>query len=316
MQKINEPAPYKGTEFNTYSRHVAVKTANRFPLITLTRPGTMYLVVILILLLTAINYSNHNILVVALFLLSLLVVSLVMAVRVFRGVELSLGEIKQVFAGQEVHVPVNFKRRSAGDAIALQIIVWLDNGDSLLSSLNLPGSESGIEQFSLSPRKRGRYNLIKVQISSSFPFGLFRVRRSFDVAQSFWVYVAPADDATTTTTKSGVRKTKRGKERGDSVFLRQYRLGDPVRRIHKKSLAMGQNILVKDIEVKAPDSQWLLWESLPDLAIEKRLQILTRQVLNADQQGRNYGLALPKGKVNPARGEAHKHQCLRMLAEY
>jgi uncharacterized protein (DUF58 family) len=113
-----------------------------------------------------------------------------------------------------------------------------------------------------------------------------------------------------------VKKTKRGKERGDSVFLRQYRLGDPVRRIHKKSLAMGQNILVKDIEVQAPDSQWLQWDKVRGLPIEQRLQVLTRQVLDADKQGKAYGLSLPNKKINPARGDAHKHQCLRTLAEF
>jgi uncharacterized protein (DUF58 family) len=100
------------------------------------------------------------------------------------------------------------------------------------------------------------------------------------------------------------------------VFLRQYRLGDPVRRIHKRSLAMGQNILVKDMEARAPDSQWLQWDGFSGLATEQRLQVLTRKVLDADKQGRTYGLAMPTGKINPAVGEAHKHRCLRMLAEF
>jgi uncharacterized protein (DUF58 family) len=272
----------------------------------------MYLVVNLILMVTAVNYSNHNILVVALFLLSLFAVSLVMAVRMLRGVALSLGEIRPVFLGQDVHVPVNLSLQHSSDAIALEIKFELDNGDSIIRRIKSPESGSGIEQIPLSPGNRGRYTLIKVQIASSFPFGLFRLRRTFPASSTFWVYATPLDK----TTAHGVRRNKRGSERGDSVFLRQYRMGDPVRRIHKKSLAMGQNILVKDMEAKAPDSQWLQWDGLRDLATEQRLQALTRQVIDAEQQGRTYGLAMPTGKINPAVGEAHKHRCLRMLAEF
>jgi uncharacterized protein (DUF58 family) len=311
MQKTNEPVFFAGTN-TADSQNTIAKAANQFPLVIPTRQGVMYLVVNLILWLTAINYSNHNILIVALFLLSLLAVSLVMAVRVFRGVELSLGEIRPVFMGQEVRVPIHFKLKRSGDAIPLDIKMELESGESIVRSLKLQGDESGVEQLCLSPGKRGRYRLVNMQISSSFPFGLFRIRRSFTVSQTFWVYVTPWDEMK----NSGVKKTRRGSERGDSVFLRQYRLGDPVRRIHKKSLAMGQNILVKDIEAQAPDSQWLQWDKTPDLATEQRLQVLTRQVLDADRQGKAYGMSLPNKKINPARGESHKHQCLRLLAEF
>ena len=312
MQKTNEPTFFTGKGVKSGIQNETAHVANSFPKIALTRPGVMYLVVNLILMVTAVNYSNHNILVVALFLLSLFAVSLVMAVRMLRGVGLSLGEIRPVFSGQNVRVPVNLSLKAGSDAIALEIKFELDNGVSIIRNLKAPESGSGIEQIPLSPEKRGRYTLIKVQIASSFPFGLFRLRRSFPASNTFWVYATPLNK----TTARGVRKNKRSNERGDSVFLRQYRVGDPVRRIHKKSLAMGQNILVKDVEAKAPDSQWLQWDGLRDLATEQRLQALTRQVLDAEQQGRTYGLAMPTGKINPAVGEAHKHRCLRMLAEF
>jgi uncharacterized protein (DUF58 family) len=312
MQKTSEPTFFDGKDAKPYSDNLTTSATNSFPKIALTRQGVMYLVVNMILMLTAVNYSNHNILVVALFLLSLFAVSLIMAVRMLRGVALSLGEIRPVFLGQDVHIPVKLSLQHSSDAIALEIKIDLDNGDSAMRGVKSPESSSGIETICLSPGKRGRYRLIKVQIASAFPFGLFRLRRTFPASATFWVYATPLDKTTT----HGVRKNKRGSERSDSVFLRQYRLGDPVRRIHKKSLAMGQNILVKDMEAQAPNSQWLLWDGFADMATEQRLQALTRQVLDAERQGRTYGLAMPGGRINPAVGEAHKHRCLRMLAEY
>jgi uncharacterized protein (DUF58 family) len=312
MHKTNEQAFLTGKETHPGSENQTTKNDNAFPRITLTRQGVMYFAVNLILVLTAINYSNHNVLVVAFFLLSLFAVSLVMAVWVLRGMVLSLGEIRPVFMGQEVIIPLKITFKRPEDVIPLEIKLELDNGESFVSATKSPDADSNMAKISLSPSKRGRYKLINVQIGSKFPFGLFYLRRSFAVQQTFWVYATPLDK----TTAAVVKKNKRGAERSDSVFLRQYRLGDPVRRIHKKSLAMGQNILVKDMEARAPDSQWLQWDGFSGLATEQRLQVMTRKVLDADKQGRTYGLAMPTGKINPAVGEAHKHRCLRILAEF
>ena len=312
MQKTNKTAFFTELAANPEPPNAVAQAVIPLPVVTPTRPGIMYLVVNGILLLTAINYSNHNILIVALFLLSLFVVSLVMAWRYFRGLELALGEVRPVFAGQDAYLAVNIKFNHCGDSLPLEMKVELDPGEPVVHATRVATDKPSVAQIPLTPGKRGRYNLIKLQISSTFPFGLFRIRRSLAVGQTFWVYANPAED----TTQRKSRNAGSGDEPGEGILLRQYRVGDPVRRIHKKSLAMGQNILVKDVEAQTSDMHWLQWDSLPELGNEQRLQTLTRRVLEAEQRGSPYGLSLPNGKINPAAGEAHKHQCLRMLAEY
>ena len=288
------------------------RSQNRYPAVSLTRQGIMLLVVSAILLLTAVNYSNHNILLIALFLLSLFTVSLLLVVRYFQRMDISLGEVTSVFLGQEIHLPLGIHLKHKGDEIPVVIKTQLDSGDTVIHEANLTDIESNSARFSLIPRKRGRYTIVNVLISTSFPFGLFRVQQSLATKRPFWVYPKPLVNGSKETGTSNHHNS----DTDDSIILRQYRLGDPVRRIHKKSLAMGQQVLVKDVEGLAHNLQWLRWEQLQDMTDEKRLQVLTQQVMDADRQGRSYGLSLPTGKVNPASGEAHKHHCLRMLAEY
>ena len=288
---------------------------SRYPSVSLTRQGVMYVVVTVILLLTAINYSNHNILIVALFIMSLFAVSLLMAVIRFQGMAINLGEVQPVFAGQEAQLLLDVSLKHSGETFPVEIQVGLDSGEVIVQEALLAEDELNKPQIRLTPEKRGRYTINNVLICTSFPFGLFRLQQSQATQQLFWVYPKPLEEALGRE-GGGNLDSKHGNDSHDSIILRQYRLGDPVRRIHKKSLAMGQTILVKDVEPHTPDSQWLLWDQRQNLTVEKRLQLLTQQVLEADHQGRSFGLSMPKGKINPSTGETHKHQCLRMLAEY
>jgi len=309
-KKANTPAVKLASTLRA-SQH----TRSQYLSISLTRQGVMYLVVNLILLLTAINYSNHNILLVAFFLLSLLAVSLLLAVHHFMGMEITLGEVTSVFLGQEAQLPFMIKLKHSGDALPVEIQAQLNSGQLLIQDANLCDGELNNLRFGLNPGKRGRHSISKVQVITGFPFGLVRVRQTLIAQRLFWVYPKPL---AAVSRKSGNEnhESKQSIDSDDSITLRQYRLGDSVRRIHKKSLTMGKNILVKDVDCQAPQVKWLMWDKLQSLACEKRLQILTQQVLDTDRKGWTYGLSLPNGKISPATGEAHKHNCLRMLAEY
>jgi uncharacterized protein (DUF58 family) len=48
--------------------------------------------------------------------------------------------------------------------------------------------------------------------------------------------------------------------------------------------------------------------------MEQKLSRLCAWVLQADQQGLDYGLRLPAVDIPPGSGEAHKRQCLEALA--
>jgi uncharacterized protein (DUF58 family) len=111
----------------------------------------------------------------------------------------------------------------------------------------------------------------------------------------------------------GSGKTTR---RGDDDFagLRNYVPGDAMPRIAWKALAREQGLQVKEFSAQQGQQLWLDWSQLPDIAQERKLELLTRWVLDADAQGVHYGLKLPDGEVMPQHGPAHRAECLRRLA--
>ena len=103
---------------------------------------------------------------------------------------------------------------------------------------------------------------------------------------------------------------------GDEDFsgLRNYVAGDAMPRIAWKALAREQGLQVKQFTSQQGRELWLDWSQLPNIAQERKLELLARWVLDADAQGLMYGLRLPDGEVAPQNNPAQRTECLRRLA--
>ncbi|MDH4283992.1 MAG: DUF58 domain-containing protein [Gallionellaceae bacterium] len=103
---------------------------------------------------------------------------------------------------------------------------------------------------------------------------------------------------------------------GDEDFsgLRNYIAGDSLQRIAWKSLAREQGFHVKQFSAQGGRELWLDWSLLQAMDGERKLEILTRWVLDADAQKLHYGLRLPGVELPPRHGLAHRADCLRALA--
>jgi uncharacterized protein (DUF58 family) len=103
---------------------------------------------------------------------------------------------------------------------------------------------------------------------------------------------------------------------GDEDFfgLRNYVAGDALPRIAWKTLAREQNLQVKQFAALQGRTLWLDWTVLPNISPERKLELLTRWVLDSDLQGLAYGLRLPDGETQPQNNPAHRTECLRRLA--
>jgi len=73
---------------------------------------------------------------------------------------------------------------------------------------------------------------------------------------------------------------------------------------------------VKQFSAQQGHTLWLDWSQLPNIAQERKLELLTRWVLDAEAQGMRYGLRLPERELQPAQGKMHRAECLRALALY
>jgi uncharacterized protein (DUF58 family) len=103
---------------------------------------------------------------------------------------------------------------------------------------------------------------------------------------------------------------------GDEDFsgLRNYVAGDAMPRIAWKALAREQGLQVKQFVAQQGRTLWLDWALLPNIAQERKLELLTRWVLDADAQGLICGLRLPDSEIAPQNNPSHRTECLRRLA--
>jgi uncharacterized protein (DUF58 family) len=151
------------------------------------------------------------------------------------------------------------------------------------------------------------------RIASSFPLGLFYSwSRRIEFAAPCLVYPRPAPP---TALPDGVATAAGARHSGDDfIGQREYLRGDSLRHINWKAVARGQGWYTKQFGGGEATELWLEWNATPGPDHETRLSVLCRWVLDAEQQGLRYGLRLPRQDIEPGRGAAHQHECLKALA--
>lgn len=171
-------------------------------------------------------------------------------------------------------------------------------------------------QLSLAAPRRGRLELGRVTVSSSYPLGLFRAWAYVDLRMRCLVYPRPAPrtGAPPLSPRRLSEQGDQGRGADDFVGFRTYHPGDSPRHVHWKAAARGQGLITKQFGGDRVEELWLDWVLLDGLDTEARLRRLCRWVLDAHGLGRSYGLRLPGTELAPARGEQQRRRCLEALA--
>ena len=166
---------------------------------------------------------------------------------------------------------------------------------------------------------RGRVRLGRMTIESRFPLGLFTAWTWTHPDRECLVYPRPAPpDRTGPPPASEAGVAQAGYARGEEDFdsLRQFRHGDPPRRIAWKAWARGGPLVVKEYTGSARSPLVLDLATVPGAGLEERIARLARWVLEAEARGDRYGLRLPDGELAPGAGLAQRNRCLARLAVF
>lgn len=273
--------------------------------------GFVYLGMLAALLLGSINHNNNLGYLLTFLLSGLLLVSLRQTWRNVQGIALGSGQSQPAFAGSEarfvLHLPAP-RQDHFGLLFALDAHwpcpVDLHAGKDRLIELVLPVHRRGLVQCE------------QLCISSSFPFGLFECRRRIAVELSCLVYPRPiasppVTEAEGDAPEQGISSRNVGR---DFSGISPYRPGDSLMRIHWKSLARGQGLHVTEFDELNSGGSLFSLERIPGADLEYKLSCLCYMVLSAASQGLRYGLLLGGQRIEPARGDRHKHRCLEALA--
>ena len=277
-----------------------------------TRFGLIFALVLFIMLLAAVNYNNGLAYGFTFMLATLAMVSMLYTHRNLSGLQVKVGHAAPVFAGSAVVFPVTLDNPGTLPRSA----VWLlGPGEPLRADL-APGVSVRVNLPQAAPR-RGYVRCPPLRLTSSFPFGLlytWSAGLQSDVRAI--VYPRPAPGGPPPPPRDASRHHPVGSrpEGDDFLGLRGHQAGDPPRHVHWKAAARGQGLLTKRFGGEGEGRLWLDWATTPGADTEARLSCLCRWVIDCEEQGMIYGLRLPRQVVPPARGAAHRHRCLSLLA--
>jgi uncharacterized protein (DUF58 family) len=277
-----------------------------------TRYGLGFALLLLLMLVGSINYSNSLGFLLTFLLTGLGLVAMLHTWRNLLGIGLEAGRAQPVFAGQEACFEIRLinPRTTERPDIRLQI------GRETVHARDLEAGESASASLAVTATRRGRLHLPRLRVATQYPFGLLEAWSYVELPMECLVYPAPGPRLTLADSPSydHSQRGDRGVGVDDFVALRPYRDGDSPKRIHWKSLAREQELSTKQFGGDRVERRWLDWDQLGNLDTEARLSRLCRGVLDACDQQLEYGLRIPGEEFPPARGQEHKDRCLRALA--
>jgi uncharacterized protein (DUF58 family) len=284
----------------------------RYIYILPTRQGLLYALILIAMLAGAINYTLSLGFVLTFLLASLGVVAMLHTWRNLAHLELAMGKLSPVFAGEQAYWEIVVSDPDGRERYAITLTHtkesahYLDISPNQRASVTLP----------LETRQRGWLRPGRLTVSTEFPLGLFHAWSYVEFDARLLVYPRPATAGlplpfAAMQASNGNRPGREGDE--DFSGLRTFQQGDSPKRIDWKASAREQGLLTKQFQGMSQDTLWLDWSSVPGNT-EQRLSQLTRWLLDARDTGQAYGLRLPQLEIPIGSGDPHEQRCLKALA--
>lgn len=282
-----------------------------------TRHGLAFAGVLVVMLAGSINYNNSLAYGLTFLLTSLALVSMLHSYRNLAGLSISARPANDVFSGNPAYFRISINNPGT---LARQGVVLRENrhSDEPVVAVDLPAHSRPLATLAVATRGRGRQFLDTVTIASRAPFGIFRAWSPVPLRASVLVYPTPAGSQPLPQRQSLRQRDqgRGGQGREDFSALREYRPGDPSKRIHWKLAARGDALPVKLFDGASSGDLFLRECEVLAAGREARLSQLCAWILEAQSRGLEYGLELGGQRINPGAGPNHRRECLRCLALY
>lgn len=272
-----------------------------------TRSGLGFGLLLAVMLLGALNYQNNAALLLTCVLGATVINSMLVAFRALDGLRLIRIRADTACAGDALTLHLQFDR---GERMRRALRIDLD-GNATNFSLDARGGEMTL---AMPTERRGWTCVPRMRISCTQPFGLFRAWSWIAPAQDVLVYPRPLPGPPAPPHADDPLRRDRGED--DYAQLREYRAGDPLKRVAWKTSARHDRLLLRELDgVSANAPQRLEWEALHGVDRETRIGRLADWVGEAHAAARTWTLVLPDGReLGPQADFAHHHRCMSALA--
>lgn len=296
------------------------KTKEDRPRTKLTGPGFTLLMILLAMLIASVNYGNNMAYILCFLLSSLMMVTFLYTRNNLKGLDISNVLSQPVFAGDTLEFTFELHNRTRGRRTAVYVVVHGEQADDGISGpFSVEPLSRTTGKISIIASRRGRFILYRIILSTFYPLGLFRVEQHIRVNKVYLVYPRPVGTRQWPETEIHEDEAAEGfYARGgdDFVGVRPYRPGESMHRVDWKAVARGRPLMIKDFSGGGSNQLWFDWNQLQGMGMEQRLSQLARWVLEAEQEGKEFGLRLPGDKVNLDSSPGHTTKCLERLAVF
>lgn len=288
-------------------------TRNRVYIVP-TRFGWGFALMLLVMLLGAMNYSNSMAFALTFLLAGLALVCMHHTHANLVQIQVRAGRTRPVFAGETAAFEFLLDNPATRPRYALSLS-WPRQATAG-SPLDVPAQGVTDAHLDVPAPRRGWLSCPVVEISTEFPLGLFHAWTWVHLEQRALIFPAPAAPGVAPPQSAGTGGQRGAARSGQDEFagLRLYQRGDALRSIHWKSLPRTGTPMVKLFSETVDRALLLDWADTPGTGTEEKLARLVRWILDAEASGRAYGLRLPGQAIAPGHGEAHRFECLKALA--
>lgn len=278
-----------------------------------TGAGVVFGLLLLIMLVTGINYQNSLIYLLTFILGAVFVAAMHQTHRNLAGLELTVLSGGEGFPGDSL--PFRIRATVQGhDALAIS----LASESSRLDQQHILESEPADLSLALVPSHRGYFRPDRIRVETRFPFGLLKAWSWLRPVSAGIVYPKPlpAPEAGSTVQEGDQSSQARSVDGNDHVDIRPWREGDMSQRVLWKRFARSGEMVIADWEGEQGSPHWLDYEAFRGVDKELRLSYLAYQVLERMKSNRPFGLNLPGHVIEPDVGRAHGSRCLKALAVF
>ncbi|HXY75823.1 MAG TPA: DUF58 domain-containing protein [Steroidobacteraceae bacterium] len=291
-----------------------VTLARRRLYILPTRAGIAFGVLLVLMLLAGLNYTNSLALLFTFVLAAFTLVAMQQCHRNLLGLSVVTLAAPAVFARTSGALEVTLANPSELDRRRLEVAL----PDGTASVIDLPPGARGRLELPLPPAERGIVHLERLRVATAHPFGLFRAWTWIHSPNVLLVYPRPLGRQPMPTARGpqSAARARGGADADEWAGLRPFRDGDSPRQVDWKAYAREAPLLVKEYSAGGAELRLFDFDELTDPDLERRLSQLARWVVDAEAQGDRYGLILRGTHLKPDRGPEHRHRCLAALAVF
>lgn len=277
-----------------------------------TRFGVWFGLLLATTALGGLNFNNNMALLLGFVLAAIAQLTTLLAYRNIVGMTLSSISANPVFAGETARFRVYLKNPEARHRFALQL-----KSEESSDAQDIGPQQSVVMALDQASFERGWMEMEPFNIENRYPLGLFRAWSVIIPAARCLVYPKPAHKP------PPLPRTGRGDEGAADVSdgehfhgLREYRPGDPLRRVAWRTSARHGKLYSRVMETPREEACELNWYLVGGRDDEEKLSILTAWVLHAERRQISYSLELPTAALPAGLGEDHRDACLKILALY